>query len=57
MTTDAESNVMTLKERLEQGQYNDDAKKVADAIVRNPLWLLLFAGREGRSADSRPAVG
>jgi hypothetical protein len=57
MTTDAESNVMTLKERLEQGQYNVDAKKVADAIVRNPLWLLLIASNERQSADSHPAVG
>ncbi|MGH2862483.1 MAG: flagellar biosynthesis anti-sigma factor FlgM [Solirubrobacteraceae bacterium] len=56
MTTDAESNVMTLKERLEQGQYNVDAKKVADAIVRNPLWLLLFASGERHSSE-RPAVG
>lgn len=49
---------MTLKERLEQGQYNVDAKKVADAIVRNPLWLLLFASYESQgAADSRPAVG
>jgi Anti-sigma-28 factor, FlgM len=57
MTTDAESKVMTLKERLDQGQYNVDAKKVADAIVRNPLWVLLFASIERPSADSRPAVG
>jgi hypothetical protein len=57
MTTDAESNVMTLKEQLEQGRYDVDAKKVADAIVRNPLWLLLFASSERHSADSHPAVG
>jgi hypothetical protein len=57
MTTDAESKVMTLKESLDQGQYNVDAKKVADAIVRNPLWVLLFATFERPSADSRPAVG
>jgi hypothetical protein len=57
MTTDAESKVMTLKERLEQGQYNVDAKKVADAIVRNPLWLLLLASSESHAADSHPAVG
>ncbi len=36
---------MTLKERLEQGQYNVDATKVADAILRNPLWMMLF-GRQ-----------
>jgi hypothetical protein len=57
MTTDAESNVMTLKEQLEQGRYDVDAKKVADAIVRNPLWLLLFASNDRRPADSHPAVG
>jgi hypothetical protein len=57
MTTDAESKLMTLKERLEQGQYNVDAKKVADAIVRNPLWLLLLASGERHPADSHPAVG
>jgi hypothetical protein len=57
MTTDAESTVMTLKERLDQGQYNVDTKKVADAIVRNPLWLLLLAGSDRRPAGSRPATG
>ena len=57
MTTDAESKVMTLKECLDQGQYNVDAKKVADAIVRNPLWVLLFASSERSTADSQPAVG
>lgn len=57
MTTDAESKLMTLKERLEQGQYNVDATKVADAILRNPLWIMLFGGDDRRSSDSRPAVG
>ena len=57
MTTDAESKLMTLKERLEQGQYNVDATKVADAILRNPLWVMLFGGGERSSSDSRPAVG
>ncbi len=58
MTTDAESKLMTLKERLEQGQYNVDAKKVADAILSNPLWIMLFAGDAGRCLpESRPAVG
>jgi hypothetical protein len=46
MTTDAESNAMTLKERLQQGEYNVDTKKVADAIVSNPLWVRLLAGSE-----------
>jgi hypothetical protein len=57
MTTDAESKVMTLKEILDQGQYNVDAKKVADAIVRNPLWVLLFASSERSTAHSQPPVG
>jgi hypothetical protein len=59
MTTDAESKLMTLKERLEQGQYNVDAKKVADAILSNPLWIMLFAGdaASGCLPESRPAVG
>ena len=58
MTTDAESKLMTLKERLEQGQYNVDAKKVAEAILRSPLWIMLLAGEGTRqSSDSRPAVG
>lgn len=35
---------MTLKERLEQGEYNIDTKKVADAILRNPMWMTLLAG-------------
>jgi len=57
MTTDAESNLMTLKERLEQGQYDVDATKVADAILRNPLWIMLFASSQRCSSDARPAVG
>jgi hypothetical protein len=58
MTTDAESMLMTLKEQLEQGQYNVDTKKVADAILRNPLWIMLLAADEAPySAESRPAVG
>ena len=57
MTTDAESRAMTLKEQLEQGEYEVDTMKVADAILRNPLWLMLIAeNREdtdrGRSAAS-----
>ena len=49
---------MTLKETLEQGQYTIDTKKVADAILRSPLWLMLLAGDDaGPSSDSRPAVG
>jgi hypothetical protein len=57
MTTDAESRLMTLKERLEQGQYHVDATKVADAILRNPLWVMLFAGSVPSSSESRPALG
>ena len=58
MTTDAESKLMTLKERLEQGQYNVDTKKVADAMLRNPLWIMLLAANEApRSSQARPAVG
>jgi hypothetical protein len=56
MTTDAESNVMTLKEQLEQGAYEVDTKKVADAILRNPLWLALFAGDQSCMSGSRPAL-
>jgi len=48
---------MTLKERLEKGQYNVDATKVADAILRNPLWIMLFAGNVPGTSDSRPALG
>ena len=49
---------MTLKERLEQGQYNVDTKKVADAMLRNPLWIMLLAANEApRSSQARPAVG
>lgn len=53
MTTDAESTLMTLKERLEQGQYNVDATKVADAILRNPLWIMLFGGATKNCAQSQ----
>jgi hypothetical protein len=56
MTTDAESNVMTLKEQLEQGAYEVDTKKVADAILRNPFWLALFAGDRPCPSGSRPAL-
>ena len=49
---------MTLKEQLEQGQYDVDTKKVADAMLRNPLWVMLLAANETpRSSDARPAVG
>lgn len=57
MTTDAESSAMTLKERLEQGEYNVDAKKVADAILRNPLWVSLFAGGSQCPSSTQPATG
>jgi len=43
MPTDEESRLMTLKEQLERGEYNVDATKVADAVIRSPLWILLFA--------------
>jgi hypothetical protein len=56
MTTDAESNAMTLKEQLEQGEYEVDTKKVADAILRNPMWLALFAGDRPCPSGSRPAL-
>ena len=56
MTTDAESRAMTLKERLDQGDYKVDTKKVADAIVRNPRWIRIFAGGLSRPASSRPAA-
>lgn len=39
---------MTLKDRLERGEYRVDATKVADAIVRRPLMWLLLAGGQGR---------
>jgi hypothetical protein len=55
MTTDAESKLMTLKERLEQGQYKVDATKVAEAILRNPLWITLFAGSGQSSSDLTPS--
>jgi hypothetical protein len=57
MTTDAESNEMTLKERLEQGEYKVDTKKVADAILRNPMWITLFAGRLQCPPKPRTAIG
>ena len=58
MTTDAESKLMTLKEQLEQGQYTVDTKKVADAILRGPLWIMLTACDSARpSSESRPAMG
>ena len=58
MTTDAESNVMTLKEQLQEGQYNVDTKKVADAILRSPLWIMLLAaGAAPHASETRPAVG
>jgi anti-sigma-28 factor FlgM len=56
MTTDAESKAMTLKEQLEQGEYQVDTKKVADAILRNPMWLALLAGVRPCPSGSRPAL-
>ncbi len=44
---------MTLKEQLERGEYQVDAAKVADAVLRSPLWILLVAG-SGRPAWFRP---
>lgn len=49
---------MTLKEQLEQGKYDVDTKKVADAILRNPVWIRVLAGTcAPRPSDSRPALG
>jgi hypothetical protein len=47
---------MTLKEQLEQGEYEVDTQKVADALLRNPIWLVLFAGGRPGSPGSRPAL-
>lgn len=47
---------MTLKERLDQGEYKVDTKMVADAILRNPLWILLFGDDQNRSPNSGPAT-
>jgi hypothetical protein len=56
MTTDAESRAMTLKEQLEQGEYEVDTRKVADAILRNPLWLTLLAAYGKDEQHRRPAM-
>ncbi len=45
---------MTLKEQLERGEYQVDATKVADAVLKSPLWIVLFAGKSGGA--SRPAM-
>lgn len=45
---------MTLKEQLEHGEYNVDTKKVADALLRNPLWIMLFAGNPRCPTSTRP---
>jgi hypothetical protein len=57
MTTDAESRLMTLKEQLEHGEYDVDTKKVADAILRSPLWIMLFAGNPRCPTGTRPMTG
>ena len=57
MTTDAESRLMTLKEQLEHGEYDVDTKKVADAILRSPLWIMLFAGNPRCPPGTRPLTG
>jgi Anti-sigma-28 factor, FlgM len=57
MTTDAESRLMTLKEQLEHGEYDVDTKKVADAILRSPLWIMLFAGNPRCPTGTRPLTG
>lgn len=39
--------MITLKEQLERGEYQVDATKVADAVIKSPLWILLLtAGRK-----------
>ena len=48
---------MTLKERLEQGEYHIDTKKVADAMLRSPLWKMLLLGSKRKPPGGRPAVG
>ena len=47
---------MTLKEQLEQGEYEVDTRKVADAILRNPLWLTLLAAYGKDDQHWRPAT-
>ncbi len=47
---------MTLKEQLEQGEYEVDTRKVADAILRNPLWLALLAAYGKDEQHRRPAM-
>lgn len=53
MTKDEESTLMTLKERLERGEYQVDSRKVADAVLRSPLWILLLAGACGGQGGAR----
>ncbi len=48
---------MTLKEKLERGEYQVDTKTVADAVLRSPLWILLTAGTAASGQGSRPAAG
>ncbi|MDA8067598.1 MAG: flagellar biosynthesis anti-sigma factor FlgM [Actinomycetota bacterium] len=45
---------MTLKERLEKGEYRVDPAKVADAILRSPVAVLLLAG--DRAPASAPGA-
>ena len=47
---------MTLKEQLEQGKYEVDTRKVADAILRNPLWSTLLAAYGKDDHHKRPGT-
>ncbi|MGC9220221.1 MAG: flagellar biosynthesis anti-sigma factor FlgM [Solirubrobacteraceae bacterium] len=46
---------MTLKEQLQSGEYEVDPQKVADALIKDPLFRLLMAAQ--RLTGSRPATG
>ena len=48
---------MTLKERLEQGEYKVDTKMVADAILRSPLGIMLFGDACNPPSEPGQAAG
>jgi hypothetical protein len=58
MSTEADSKLTVLKDRLDDGEYRVDTKQVADAVLRSPLASLLLAVwvRRGTSVRRGPTA-
>ena len=56
MTTDAESRLALLRERLAEGEYSVDLREVAEAILRRPGGISLFQFRHSGGAGTPPVT-